>query len=178
MNARLAPFWFSIGVFVLDRLTKHIIRSDVSVWENISVIPGFFYIVHAENRGAAFGFLSDSISPLRTVFLIGLSAVVMLFICGLLWNPARAGLGDSWVSRCGLAFVLGGAGGNLYDRAIRGAVTDFLEFDFGSYVFPAFNVADAAISIGAGLLLIEMWRTRGRHHKPQPSPADSTRGGA
>ncbi len=160
MNTRLTPFLFSIGVFVLDRLTKHSIRSGVSLWENITVVPGFFYIVHAENRGAAFGFLSDSANPLRTFFLIGLSAVVMLFICGLLWNPVRAGLGNGWLSRCGLAFVLGGAAGNLYDRAIRGTVTDFLEFYFGSYVFPAFNVADSAITIGAGLLLIEMWHTR------------------
>ena len=176
MNPRLMPFFISLGVFVLDRLTKHLIRSGVSVWENIKVIPGFFYIVHAENPGAAFGFLSESTSPLRTVLLIGLSTVVMFFICGLLWNPARAGLGDSWMSRCGLAFILGGAGGNLYDRAFTGTVTDFLEFYLGSYVFPAFNVADSAITVGAGLLLIEMWRSRGRH--PQPQPADPTRGGA
>ncbi len=176
MNARFTPFLLSLGVFVLDRFTKQMIRSGVPFWENIKVIPGFFYIVHAENRGAAFGFLSESSSPLRTAFLIVLSAAVMIFIAGLLWNPARVGLAESWLSRCGLAFVLGGAAGNLYDRIFRGAVTDFLEFYFGSYVFPAFNVADTAISIGAGLLLLEMWRTRS--HKAEPSPADSTRGGA
>ena len=161
--ARLAPFFISIGVFILDRITKGVIRGRVSIWDNIAVIPGFFSIVHAENRGAAFGFLSDSASPFRTVFLVGLSAAVMALICGLLWNPGRAGLGDGQLSRWGLAFVLGGAGGNLFDRAIRGAVTDFLEFYFGSYQFPAFNVADSAITIGAGLLLLEMWRTRRRH---------------
>jgi signal peptidase II len=173
-RARLTPFLLSLGVFILDRLTKQIIRTGVSLWENITVIPGFFYIVHAENKGAAFGFLSESASPLRTAFLIVLSAAVMVFIAGLLWSPARMGLAESWLSRCGLALVLGGAAGNLYDRIFRGAVTDFLEFYFGSYVFPAFNIADTAISIGAGLLLLEMWRTRS--HKAEPSPADSTGG--
>jgi signal peptidase II len=174
MNVRLTAFLLSVGVFILDRLTKQIIRSGVTLWENISVIPGFFYIVHAENRGAAFGFLSESSNPLRTVFLIVLSAAVMVFIAGLLWNPGRMGLAESVLSRCGLALVLGGAAGNLYDRIFRGAVTDFLEFYFGSYVFPTFNVADTAISVGAGLLLLEMWRTRG--HKAEPSPADSAGG--
>lgn len=167
--SRLAPFLIAIGAFITDRITKRIIRGGVSVWDNIVVIPGFFSIVHAENRGAAFGFLSDSTSPLRTTFLVGISGAVMLLICYVLWNPGRAGLGEGRLSRYGLACILGGAAGNLFDRLTSGTVTDFLELYFGSYQFPAFNAADTAITIGAGLLLIEMWIAR--HHKPDPNPA-------
>lgn len=178
MNRRLAPFLISAAVFVIDRLTKGVIRSQVSILDNIVIIPGFFSIVHAENRGAAFGFLSDSTNPLRTLFLIGVSGAVMLFIAYLLWNPRRAGLDDGWLSRCGLAMVLGGAAGNLFDRVIRGAVTDFLEFTFGSYQFPTFNAADTAITIGAGLLLLEMWFSHSRKTEPAPGPVRSENGGA
>jgi signal peptidase II len=74
--------------------------------------------------------------------------------------------------RAGLALVLGGATGNVYDRVIRGGVTDFLEFYFGSYVFPTFNVADSAITIGAGLLLLDMWRGRHRQDEKHVSQTD------
>ena len=175
MLSRFAPFLLAVGAFLIDRLTKWIIRVHVTLWDNIVVIPGFFSIVHAENRGAAFGFLSESTSPLRTAFLVGVSGVVMLLICYALWNPGRVGLGDGWISRCGLACILGGAAGNLFDRMTSGTVTDFLEFYFGSYQFPAFNAADTAITVGAGLLLMEMWLTR--HQKPGHRPAVAPHGG-
>jgi signal peptidase II len=170
---RFIPFALAVAVWILDRVTKNAIRARVSAFDNIPVIPGFFSIVHAENPGAAFGFLAESGGPLRSLFLIGLSSVVIVLICYLLWNPKRAGLGDSWLSRAGLACVLGGAAGNLFDRSVRGVVTDFLEFYFGSYQFPAFNVADTAITVGAGLLLLEMWTGRHRDH-----PAGESRGSA
>jgi signal peptidase II len=88
----------------------------------------------------------------------------MLFITALLVQPARGGLHPTPMLRTGLALVFGGATGNVYDRVVRGAVTDFLEFYFGSYQFPTFNVADTAITIGAGLLLLDMWLTR---HRPR-----------
>jgi signal peptidase II len=162
--ARYLPFAASALVFLFDRLTKWIIRAHVSAWDNYAVIPGFFSIVHTENRGAAFGILADSTSEWRTVFLIALSIGVMAFITTLLLQPARGGLVSTPALRVGLALVLGGALGNVYDRALAGSVTDFLEFYFGRYQFPAFNVADSAITIGAGLLVIDIWRTR-RHEK-------------
>jgi len=171
MLSRFMPFLLAIGVFIIDRITKRIIRGGVSVWDNIVVIPGFFSIVHAENRGAAFGFLSESTSPLRTTFLVGISGAVMLLIGYVLWNPGRAGLGEGRLSRCGLACILGGAAGNLFDRMTTGTVTDFLEFYFGSYQFPAFNAADTAITVGAGLLLLEMWLTRHPKHDHNPAIA-------
>jgi signal peptidase II len=157
---RLYPFIISVLVFLVDRVTKQLIRQRVSPWDNFTVIPGFFSIVHTENAGAAFGIFADSTSEWRTFLLIGLAVGVMLLILGLLLQPWRGGLAPTPMLRVGLALVLGGASGNVYDRVVRGAVTDFLEFYIGSYQFPTFNMADTAITIGAGLLLMDMWRTR------------------
>lgn len=158
--ARYIPFGISAGVFALDRLTKHLIETRVSAWDTHVVIPGFFQIVHTQNRGAAFGILSDSAHEWRSFFLIGLSAVVMVFIATLLIQAIRGTGSQHAVLRFALALVLGGAFGNVYDRVVAGSVTDFLEFFLGEYRFPAFNVADSAITVGAGLLILDIWRTR------------------
>lgn len=168
----MMPFAVSAGVFVLDRLTKIVIRHRVTPWDNFTVIPGFFSIVHTENRGAAFGLFSESSSEWRTLLLVALALGVMLFITTLLVQPRRSGLVPTVPLRVGLALVLGGALGNVYDRVLSGAVTDFLEFYFGSYQFPTFNIADSAITIGAGLLLLDMWRGRRRHDEKHVSTTD------
>ncbi len=170
--SRYLPFVASAGVFALDRITKQIIRAHVSAWDNFTVIPGFFNIVHTENRGAAFGLFADSSNEWRTVFLVALALGVMLFITALLVQPWRGGLTPTITLRLGLALVLGGAMGNVFDRVVRGAVTDFLEFYFGAYQFPTFNVADTAITCGAGLLLLDMWRGRHRPNEKHVSQTD------
>jgi signal peptidase II len=96
----------------------------------------------------------------RTFLLIGVSLVVLLFISVLLLQPARAGFSGSKMTMIGLSLVLGGAIGNMYDRIVSGMVTDFLEFYVGQWSFAAFNVADSAITVGAGLLLLDMWMSR------------------
>jgi signal peptidase II len=169
---RFSPFLISAAVFAADRVTKQIIRERVSFWDNFTVIPGFFSIVHTENRGAAFGLFADSSGEWRTFFLIALALGVMLFITALLVQPWRGGLQPTPMLRTGLALVLGGATGNVYDRVVRGAVTDFLEFYIGAYQFPTFNIADTAITIGAGLLLLDMWLTRHGHEERHVSQAD------
>jgi signal peptidase II len=169
---RFSPFLISAGVFVADRVTKQMVRERVSPWDNFPVIPEFFSIVHTENRGAAFGLLAEARGEWRTFFLIALALGVMLFITALLVQPWRGGLQPTPMLRTGLALVLGGATGNVYDRVVRGAVTDFLEFYFGSYQFPTFNVADTAITIGAGLLLLDMWLTRHGQEERHVSQAD------
>jgi signal peptidase II len=169
---RIAPFSASVGVFILDRVTKGAIRNHVTPWDTYSVIPGFFSIVHTENRGAAFGLFAESSSQWRTLLLVALALGVMLFITTLLVQPRRGGLSPRLPLRIGLALVLGGAMGNVYDRLTRGAVTDFLQFVFGSYEFPTFNIADSAITIGAGLLLLDMWRGRHRHDEKHVSQTD------
>lgn len=169
---RFSPFLLSAGVLAADQATKQIVRNRVSAWDNITVIPGFFSIVHTENRGAAFGLFAESTGEWRTFFLIALAIGVMLFIAALLLQPVRSGLHATPMLRSGLALVLGGATGNVFDRVVRGAVTDFLEFYSGAYQFPTFNVADTAITIGAGLLLLDMWLTRHRHEERHVSQAD------
>ena len=151
------------AVFLVDRLTKAYIRSSFSAWDVTPVIPRFFNIVHTENPGAAFGMLSDSGGAWRQLFLVGISLVVMSVIGVMLWWPRHSGMHDSPLLRIGLALVFGGALGNVWDRLFGGTVTDFLQFLFGAYEFPAFNAADSAITIGAALLVLDLWRTRHQH---------------
>jgi signal peptidase II len=161
MPSRLFPFSIAAAVFLLDRLTKWIIKSHVDAQETLSVIPGCFNIVHAENPGVAFGFLADASGVWRNFFLIGLSATVLVFITLMLLKPIRPAAREMLL-RIGLACILGGALGNLYDRVVNGTVTDFVEVYTGTHYFPAFNVADSGISVGAGLLLLDMWRGRSK----------------
>lgn len=151
-------------VVALDRVTKSYIQHLLSAWSSIPVIPGLLRIVHTENPGAAFGFLAEGNSVLRAAVLIGISTVVMIFVASALWSRASSFTG-TW-ARFGLALILGGAIGNLLDRILRGTVTDFLEVYSGSWSFPAFNVADSAITIGSVILLIELLRPRRRPVHP------------
>jgi signal peptidase II len=173
MKFRLTPFLLAALVILLDRVTKTLVRGRVSMWDDRVVIPHFFSIVHSENRGAAFGMFSDSTAELRTILLIALSLGVMAFITTLLVRPPRGGLVSSPVLRAGLALILGGAAGNVWDRIATGSVTDFLQFYFGQYQFAAFNIADSAITVGAGLLLLDMWLTRHKNQEAALRPGDS-----
>ena len=160
MTARIWSLLIAALVFVLDRATKVLIERYVSIWDTLQVIPGFFNIVHSKNRGAAFGMFSEGNSELRTFLLIGVSIAVLIFVAVLLLQPSRAGFSGSRTTMIGLSLVLGGAIGNIYDRIVSGMVTDFLEFYVGQWHFAAFNVADSAITVGAGLLLLDMWMSR------------------
>jgi signal peptidase II len=165
MGSRLLPFAVAAAVFVLDRITKWMVRTRISPWDTLTVIPGFFNIVHTENPGIAFGLLATAPSFWRDLFLIGFSLSVLGFIIAVLLRPDRTA-GHSWLLKAGLAFILGGAFGNLYDRIVNKTVTDFIEVHAqvggSAYYFPAFNVADSAITVGACFLLLDMWRTRER----------------
>jgi signal peptidase II len=142
-------------VFGLDRLTKWIVETRVSAFDAYPVIPGFFSIVHAQNRGAAFGIFADSASEWRTFFLIVLSLAATAFVGAMLWRAHSLNRLTFW----GLALIMGGAAGNIFDRIVRGTVTDFLLLYLGEYQWPAFNVADSAVSVGAGMLILEMLKT-------------------
>jgi signal peptidase II len=163
MKGRWPTFAIIACVVLIDRVTKLYIRSAFSLWDMVPVIPRVFNIVHTENPGAAFGMLADSSSAWRGIFLVGISLVVMALIGVMLWRPHHAGMHDTLLLRIGLALVFGGALGNVWDRLFRGTVTDFLQVFLGSYEFPSFNAADSAITIGAVILLIDLWRTRHRH---------------
>lgn len=159
MRERLPAYGIALAVVVLDRITKIFINLRFSVWDSRPVIPGFFNIVHTENPGAAFSLLARVQSGWRTIFLVVLSSSALVIISVLLWRlQGRAG--ESRAMRWGLSLILGGAFGNLCDRVARGTVTDFLEFYYNGFSWPAFNVADSAITIGAALVLLDMLRTR------------------
>jgi signal peptidase II len=143
-------------VVVFDRLSKIYIQSHFSSLDAVSVIPGWFRIVHTENPGAAFGMLADGDPVIRSVVLVGVSVVVLVFVVSTLLKRSSS-LGGT-LTRLALGFILGGALGNLYDRVVLGTVTDFLEVYNGNWTFPAFNIADSAITVGAVLLLIDLLR--------------------
>lgn len=167
MRHRLFPFLIAAVVVVLDRLTKGIIKTHITAFDSITVIPGLLNIVHTENPGIAFGMLSNATGVWRDILLIGFSAAVLIAISIMLLRPIR--LHDSLL-RAALAFILGGAFGNLYDRIIHGTVTDFVEVHAGQHYFPAFNVADSAITVGACLLLLDMWWAKERITVTEPRP--------
>lgn len=151
---RLRWLWLTLTVVVLDRATKAWFESQtVEGWRH-EVMHNFIYLVHSRNPGIAFGALSDVPSPWMRIVLIAGSLVIIGIIAWLL--VAGPGHADSPLTAAGLALVLGGATGNVTDRILRGAVTDFLEVWLGSYRWPAFNVADSAITIGAILVLLDV----------------------
>ncbi len=152
--SRTALASISAIIFALDRLTKRQIQTRFSAFDTVPVIPGFFDIIHAENRGAAFSMFADSSSPLRAVFLIGLALVAMGVVAAMLWHASKLDRATAF----GLSLIFGGALGNVFDRIVYGSVTDFLDFHIGSLHWPAFNVADSAIVVGSGLLLLDLVR--------------------
>jgi signal peptidase II len=152
------PAALAFLIALLDRITKIQIRHSLSNFDAVAVVPGWLRIVHTENPGAAFGVLADGNPLLRSVILIGVSTVVLLFVAWALWS--HGGSFATPLTRIGLSLILGGALGNLYDRIVHGTVTDFIEVYRGGWSFPAFNVADSAITVGAGLLLIDLLRPR------------------
>ncbi len=164
-RARLYAYGLSLVVFALDRLTKTLVRAYLPAWDSHTLIPGVFNLIHTENPGAAFSLFSDAHTGLRTFLLVAITTVAMIVVATLLWQaPQRRG--DSTWLRAGLALILGGALGNLWDRVLRGEVTDFLELYLGQFRWPAFNVADSAITLGAVLVLLTMLRSR---HAPEPT---------
>jgi len=158
-DVRLKAYAAAIAVFVADRSTKRLVETHVSFLDTWRVIPGFFDIVHTENRGVAFSLFNESASEWRQGLLVLFSLVAVALVG---WYILRRAERLDRFSLAGFALILGGAAGNLFDRVVWGRVTDFLDFYLGSYHWPAFNVADSAIVVGSVLLLLEAIRPR-RH---------------
>jgi len=147
--------WLSLAALIitLDQLSKLFISSHFVYGESLSV-TGFFNLVLAHNTGAAFSFLDNAGGWQRWMF----SAIA---IVAAVWIVRLLRLHEQQLIFClALALVLGGALGNLIDRITYGYVVDFLDFYWGNYHFPAFNVADSAISVGAALLLLDSFRKK------------------
>jgi signal peptidase II len=142
--------WFALALVVViaDQVTKAMVLARFSLGERLE-LTGFFNMVLVYNKGAAFSFLSDAggwQTPALVVFALVAIGLVGAFIVR---SPGRRML------RTGLALILGGALGNLIDRVRFGQVVDFLDFHVGAWHWPAFNVADSAITVGAALLILE-----------------------
>lgn len=149
-----------LAVLLLDQLTKICIQRSIPVWEKgFTVIPGFFDIVHILNRGAAFGFLNRHDIDWQRPFFI----IISILALGLIAALARSKEDDGPFFIYGLGLILGGAVGNLIDRVRLGVVVDFLDFYIGAWHWPAFNVADMGICLGAAGLLVSFYQRRGRH---------------
>ncbi|QOY90829.1 signal peptidase II [Paludibaculum fermentans] len=154
------PFGLTLLILALDRATKHLIETKVQTWDTVAVIPGLFQIIHTRNTGIAFSMFADSTSSRGNPLLVLFSVAVMILVTSLLWTACKPASKEHWTLRAALALVLGGAVGNLFDRIIFGSVTDFLDFFWSGHHFPIFNLADSAITVGAALLLLNLWMVR------------------
>lgn len=139
-------------ILALDQATKFYVDANFKLHETVPVIRGFFHLTYVRNKGAAFGILADN--AVRIPFFITVSIVAML---GIIWyiRQLRA---DQKLAFFSLSLIFSGAFGNLIDRIRLGEVIDFLDVFWQRHHWPAFNVADSAITVGVTLLFIEMWR--------------------
>ncbi len=159
--SRLRWLWLTLAIVLLDRSTKAWFETQTAEGWRRELIHHLIYLVHSRNPGIAFGVLSDSASPATRILLIVGSLVVIAVLAWVLLASQTGGA----LAAAGLALLLGGAAGNVTDRIVHGAVTDFLEVWLGAYRWPAFNVADSAITIGAALILLDVL-FGARHESP------------
>ncbi|WP_243364462.1 signal peptidase II [Fundidesulfovibrio terrae] len=141
------------GVTLLDQITKLQVQKHLVLYTSREIIPGFFNLVHTLNKGAAFGFLNRPDTSWQTYFFIAATALAVVIVLNLL-SKAEPGAKLFIIA---LGLILGGALGNLIDRMRTGQVVDFLEFYLGSFVWPAFNVADIAITLGSLAMILSFY---------------------
>lgn len=140
-------YLLAVVVLIVDFFTKKWVATEMTLDDKISVIGDFFLIVSHRNRGAAFGILQEQ----RTFFII----ITVVILIGLVWYMQAMRKKGKGILLAGLALVLGGAIGNFVDRVRFGEVVDFFQFNFGSYTFPIFNIADSGIVCGVVLILLD-----------------------
>jgi len=141
------------SVVVLDQVTKIYMDTAFHLHESLPVIPDFFSLTYVRNPGAAFGLFAGQSSFFRTAFFSVVSLVALSFLALMVYQAPKD---DRW-QIVALSLLLGGAMGNIIDRIQLGEVIDFLDFYIGTYHWPAFNVADSAITIGVTLLMLHLY---------------------
>jgi signal peptidase II len=146
----LIPVGIAVAVVIVDQLTKLWIMTTFALHEQQNIIPGVFDLVYVTNTGAAFGFLAGSKNLLRQAFFVAVAIIALIVIVFAYGHLKRQGR----IFVYALGLIAGGAVGNLIDRLRFGSVVDFLDFYLGSYHWPAFNVADSAITVGVALFLL------------------------
>lgn len=152
--------WLALFIMVADQLTKAMIVTNFQLYDRIQLLP-VFAITRVHNTGAAFSFLATA-GGWQRWFFITIAVAVTVLVCVWLKRLPRSGQG--WLA-ASLALIVGGAVGNVVDRIFRGYVVDFLSVHWDRWFFPAFNVADAAITVGAAILLIESFFEGRRNRK-------------
>jgi signal peptidase II len=169
MNADRGMYVGVAGLIVcLDQITKALVDRFMALYESRAVVDGIVRLTYVQNRGAAFGILSDADIPYQSILFAAVSLVALAAIGVYAWRlPA-----GSRMPRMALALIMGGAVGNLLDRVRLGYVVDFVDVHWGPHHWPAFNVADSAISIGVALLLLDILR----HPQGAPEAAATGRG--
>lgn len=148
--------WLTAAVLVVDQLTKLWVDGSFVKYERLQVLP-FFNLTLAYNEGAAFSFLAGAGGWQRWFFTLIACGVSVMLVLWLRKLPKT-----DWWSAISLSLILGGAVGNLIDRVIYGHVVDFLDFHWQGYHFPAFNIADSAITVGAIMMVLELFRNPGK----------------
>ena len=144
-------------IVVLDQGTKTIIRATLSLHDSVSIIPGFLNFTHVHNTGAAFGLLNEAHIPFKPVFMTIIALIALIVIAMYAVKEST----HQPVAQVGLALVMGGAVGNLIDRVTAGYVVDFVDVHWSGWHFWVFNVADAGITVGASLLILDfLWVNR------------------
>ena len=144
-------------IVVFDQLTKVIVDRTMPLYQSIPIIDGFFNLTYVRNTGAAFGIFAGAHEVFRLPFLIGVSIVAIGFITVMLKRLRD----DATGLLTALAFILGGAIGNLIDRIVYGEVIDFLDVYWSNYHWPAFNLADSFITVGAAIILFYLIKAKG-----------------
>jgi signal peptidase II len=150
--------WIAAAIVALDQATKALIRSRFELHESVEIIPGFFNLTRVHNYGAAFGLMNAADFPFKTVVLSIIAAIALLALT----VYASTLPIEQRLARIGLALIVGGAAGNLIDRLSAGFVVDFVDVYWRDWHFWAFNVADAAITVGVGFMILDLLDVRTR----------------
>lgn len=162
-GSNLALAALGCAILGLDLYTKAVVAGALVHGESVAVLDDFFNLVHVRNVGIAFGLFADAPAWFRDWALPALALAGVVVVFALFRQAGQA----SGLSRCAFPLVLAGAAGNLYERWWQGYVTDFLDFFVGAYHWPAFNVADSAITVGVALLLLDSFRKPGSESAAQ-----------
>jgi signal peptidase II len=152
IRRRMAELWIAGAIVVFDQVTKALVKARLPLHESVTVIPGFFDLTHVRNTGAAFGMLNDIDFAYKPAVMV----IVALVALGAVASYALTLPATQRIARYGLALILGGAIGNLIDRATMGYVVDFVDVYWRGVHFWAFNVADSAITVGVALMLLDV----------------------
>jgi signal peptidase II len=152
---RARYLWIAGMVVALDQMTKALVNDFMTLHESRTIVEGLVRLTYVQNRGAAFGILSEAGLPYQSVLFSAVSLLALLAIALYAWRmPVHSRLPQT-----ALALVMGGAVGNLLDRARLGYVIDYVDVYWGAHHWPAFNVADSAITIGVALLVLDILRS-------------------